>query len=298
MNGSIPLLHLMTTMAKERTPAIVTDVIPSPCYVLEEQLLENNLLLLQQVGELSGATILCALKGFAMWSTFPILRKYLSGATASSLHEARLCFEEMKTKAHLCAPVYIDEEFDEIASISSHITFNSFAQYHRFRDRSKEHGLEMAIRINPEYSEVGTALYNPCTPGSRLGVTAAEFQDVLPDDIAGLHFHALCEQNADALENTLKAVETKFGKHLTKLRWINMGGGHHITRDDYDIDHLIRIINDFRQKYDLDVYLEPGEAIGWQTGYLVATVQDIVLANGLFNCHVGCIVFCPHAGLP
>ena len=265
----------------ERISHLVPDGIPSPCYVLEEHLLRQNLELLRYVADAAGARVLCALKGFAMWSTFPMVRQYLDGATASSLHEARLCFEEMGVKAHLCAPVYLDQEFEEIASISSHITFNSLQQYARFHQRARVHGLQMAIRINPEYSEVGTALYNPCTPGSRLGATRAALGDRLPDGIDGLHFHALCEQNADALRNTLKAVEHKFGDLLHSIRWINMGGGHHITRDDYDLDLLISSIRDFKKKYPLEVILEPGEAIGWQTGCLVSTIQDIVSANGI-----------------
>jgi carboxynorspermidine decarboxylase len=254
--------------------------VPSPCFVLEEHLLRQNLELLRYVADAAGATLLCALKGYAMWSTFPMLRSYLQGATASSYHEARLCHEEMGSKAHLCAPVYFDHEFDDIAAISSHITFNSVDQYLRFRDRAGKHGLQTAIRINPEYSEVGTALYNPCMPGSRLGMTRAALGASLPEGIDGLHFHALCEQNAGALRNTLKAIEEKFGDLLPVVRWINMGGGHHITRDDYDVDLLIRTIREFREKYRLEVILEPGEAVGWQTGCLVSTVQDIIPANG------------------
>lgn len=254
--------------------------VPSPCFVLEEHLLRKNLELLRNVADAAGATLLCALKGYAMWSTFPMLRSYLHGATASSYHEARLCYEEMGSKAHLCAPVYFDHEFDDIAAISSHITFNSVDQYLRFRDRARKFGLQTAIRINPEYSEVGTALYNPCMPGSRLGMTRAALGTRLPDGIDGLHFHALCEQNAGALRNTLKAVEQKFGDLLPMVRWINMGGGHHITRDDYDVDLLIRTIREFREKYHLEVLLEPGEAVGWQTGCLLSTVLDIVTANG------------------
>ena len=259
---------------------IDVEKIPSPCYVVEEKLLRKNLELLKSVGEQSGAKVLCALKGFAMWSTFPMIREYLSGATASSLHEARLCYEEMGSRAHLCAPVYFDHEFDEIASISSHITFNSITQFEKFKERAQDHQLKMAIRINPEYSEVGTALYNPCIPGSRLGMTRASFGDVLPEGISGLHFHALCEQNADALKNTLTAVEEKFGDFLSQISWINFGGGHHITREDYNVELLVDTIKKFKAKYDLEIILEPGEAVGWQTGYLVSTVQDIIPANG------------------
>ncbi|MGF1638372.1 MAG: carboxynorspermidine decarboxylase [Cyclobacteriaceae bacterium] len=263
-----------------RKPGIDVHQIPSPCFVIEEKLLRNNLRLLQEVSERSGAKILCALKGFSMWSTFPLVKQYLAGATASSLHEAMLCYEEMGTKAHLCCPVYFEHEFDEIASISSHVTFNSLAQHQKFKDNAKKHSLEMAIRINPQYSEVSTALYNPCMPGSRLGVTREQFGDVLPEGITGLHFHALCEQNADALVNTLNKVEKDFADFLPQIKWMNMGGGHHITRADYDVDLLVETIKKFRNKYQVEVILEPGEAVGWQTGYLVTTVQDIIEANG------------------
>lgn len=263
-----------------RKPGIDLSQIPSPCFVLEEKLLRKNLELLKYVSDKSGAEILCALKGYSMWSTFPLLKQYLSGATASSLHEAMLCHEEMGTKAHLCCPVYLDHEFDQIAGISSHITFNSLAQYHKFRERANQYGLEMAIRINPQYSEVGTAMYNPCMPGSRLGVTREQFGDTLPEGLSGLHFHALCEQNADSLVNVLKKVEEDFGPFLHQIQWMNMGGGHHITRADYDVELLIETIRAFREKYNVHVILEPGEAVGWQTGYLVCTVQDIIEANG------------------
>ncbi len=216
-----------------------------------------------------------------MWSVFPLVQEYLEGGTASSLNEARLIYEEMGTKSHTCCPVYLEDEFEEIKSISSHITFNSIRQFERFKDRVIDSGIELAIRINPEYSEVGTALYNPCMPGSRLGVTAEQFGDNLPDGITGLHFHALCEQNADSLVNVLRNVEEKFGAFLPQLKWINFGGGHHITRADYDIDLLVDTLINFKKKYNLEVFLEPGEAVGWQTGYLVTTVEDIIEANGI-----------------
>jgi len=268
-------------MNKARRPGIDPEQVPSPCYVLEEQLLINNLETLQYVARESGAEILCALKGFAMWSTFPLIKQYLSGATASSLNEARLCYELLGVKAHLCAPVYLDREFDEIGEISSHITFNSLTQFQRFKDRAMAKGMEMAIRINPEFSEVGTEMYNPCTPGSRLGETADKFGEHLPEGVTGLHFHALCEQNADTLARVLTIVENKFGHVLGKIRWINFGGGHHITRRDYDIPLLIETIRAFRKKYNVDVILEPGEAVGWQTGYLVTTVEDIIESGGI-----------------
>lgn len=271
----------MMTTNKDRTPGIDLGAIPSPCYVIEEKLLIANLEKLKSVADRTGAHVLCALKGFAMWSTFPIVRRYLSGATASSLHEARLCYEEMGSKAHLCAPLYFGHEIEEICSISSHITFNSFHQYQKYKDTALKHGLEMAIRINPEYSEVETDLYNPCVPGSRLGMTSEEFGDQLPEGVTGLHFHALCEQNSDSLVKVLENVEKKFGHLLGQIKWINFGGGHHITRVDYDIELLVSAINDFKEKYQVEIFLEPGEAVGWQTGYLVATVEDIVRANGI-----------------
>jgi carboxynorspermidine decarboxylase len=250
-------LHFRIIMTDPRIPRFDPEQIPSPCYVLDEIYLENNLELIARIKSQAGIRILVALKGFAMWSTFPLLKKYLDGATASSLHEAMLCHEEFHQKAHLCAPIYLESEIEKITDIASHITFNSIQQFYRFRDQAIRKGLKMAIRINPEYSEVGTELYNPCVPGSRLGVTRAVMGKSLPEGITGLHFHSLCEQNADALENTLLAIE-----------------------EDYDIRRFIGIITHFRKKYNLDIIAEPGEAVGWQTGFLVATVQDIIQANG------------------
>jgi carboxynorspermidine decarboxylase len=254
--------------------------IPSPCFILDEKRLVKNLELLGHIQKEAGIEILCAFKGFAMWSTFPLLRKYLSGATASSLHEAKLCREEYGEKAHLCAPVYTGDEIDEITDISSHITFNSFDQFERFGTMALEKNLKIAIRINPEYSEVETDLYNPCVPGSRLGVISENMPAVLPASVSGLHFHSLCEQNSDTLERTLEVVEQKFGDYLHQISWLNIGGGHHFTRKDYDIDRFIRVVKAFKEKYDLEIIAEPGEAIGWETGYLLSTVQDIIKSNG------------------
>jgi len=254
--------------------------IPSPCFVLDENLLIKNLELLSYIQKAANIKILCAFKGYAMWSTFPLLRKYLSGATASSLHEAKLCFEEFKEKAHLCAPVYIEHELDEIISISSHITFNSLNQFERFGRPALQKGLKVALRINPEYSEVETELYNPCVPGSRLGIIAKNLPEQLPEGIDGLHFHSLCEQNADTLVRTLEAIEEKFERYLHQISWLNIGGGHHFTRQDYEVNLFIAAVKAFKEKYNLEIIAEPGEAIGWQTGYLVSTVQDIVEANG------------------
>ncbi len=255
--------------------------IPSPSFVLDEKLLIRNLQLLEHIQKEAGIKILCAFKGYAMWSTFPLLRKYLKGATASSLHEAMLCHDEFKTKAHLCAPVYIEEEINEITDISSHITFNSLHQFERFSTIALEKGLKIALRINPEYSEISTDIYNPCVPGSRLGITIEQMPDVLPAVVSGLHFHSMCEQNADTLARTLEVIEKKFGNYLSQISWMNIGGGHHFTRKDYNVDLFVETITKFKNKYNLEIIAEPGEAIGWQTGYLVATVQDIIVNNNI-----------------
>lgn len=266
-------------MTEREIPDIDLNRIPSPCYVLDEKLLHKNLELLKKISDRSGIEILLALKGYAMWSSFPLIKRYLSGATASSLHEAMLCYEMMGIKAHLCAPVYRECEIEKITDIASHITFNSLDQYRRYHNIAFRKGLKAALRINPEYSEVGTEMYNPCILGSRLGILASNMPERLPEGITGLHFHTLCEQNADALENTLEAVEQKFDKYLRNIQWLNIGGGHHFTRKDYDIERFIRIISNLRDKYSLDIIAEPGEAVGWHTGCLVATIQDIVEAH-------------------
>ena len=257
------------------------SAIPSPCFVLDEKLLLKNLELLGNIQRDAQIKILCAFKGYAMWNTFPLLRKYLSGAAASSLHEAKLCHEMYGQKAHVCAPVYMDNEIEEITNISSHITFNSLSQYERFGHIAIKKGLKIALRINPEYCETETDLYNPCLPGSRLGITTGNLPVKLPAEISGLHFHTLCEQNADTFERTLKVIDKKFDKHLRQISWLNIGGGHHFTRKDYDMDFFVNTIISFKAKYDLEIIAEPGEAIGWQTGYLVSTVQDIVKSNGI-----------------
>jgi len=258
--------------------------IPSPCYVLEERLLRRNLEILRRVQDESGVNIICALKGYSMFSSFDMIRQYLKGATASSLNEAKLCFEEMKSEAHLCAPAYLDHEFDELMRLCSHITFNSISQWEKFKNRIKNNSkkISCAIRINPEYSEIGTDLYNPAIPGSRLGVTADKFSDKLPEGIEGLHFHVLCENDSYTLERTLKVIEEKFGHLIKQCKWINFGGGHLITREDYNVEHLIKILKDFRARNNnIEVILEPGEAVGWRTGYLVSTIQDIIENKGI-----------------
>ncbi len=259
--------------------------VPSPCFVLDETLLRINLEILKLVQEEAGVEIICALKGYSMWSTFPLLAKYLKGATASSLNEARLIYEEMGVKAHTYCPVFLEEEFDELLYYSSHISFNSLSQFERFKDRVRSHHepVSMGLRINPEYSEVETDLYNPAMPGSRLGITADQLGNTLPEGIDGLHFHVLCENDSFVLERTLEKVEEKFGHLIRQAKWFNMGGGHHITRKDYDVKHLVCLLTEFKERYlNLEtVILEPGEAIGWQTGYLVSTVQDIIENKGI-----------------
>jgi len=258
------------------------EICPTPCYVVDERLLENNLKILHSVQERTGCSILLALKGFSMFSTFPLVGKYLKGITASSLFEARLGYEKMGKEVHIYSPAYIEEEFDEILKYSDHIVFNSFSQWRKYRDKVKNAGkrIECGIRINPEYSEIKVDIYNPCYKYSRLGVTLANFEPDELDGIDGLHFHTMCEQNSDTLERTIKVVDEKFGQYIRKMKWINLGGGHHITRADYDIERLICSIMFFKEKYGVDVYLEPGEAIALNTGFLVAKVLDIV-NNGM-----------------
>lgn len=265
--------------------ALSIDKIPTPCYVCEEKLLQKNLDLLNYVQLESGAKILLALKGYSMWATFPQIAKVLQGTAASGLWEAKLGREEMNREVHTFSPAFIEEEIDEIVKISNHIIFNSFSQWKRFRDRVKD--VKCGIRINPQYSEVTPEIYNPCVVGSRFGVTKEIFDrevkadPTILDGISGLHFHTHCEQNSDALQQTLIHVEEKFGKYIENLEWINFGGGHHITRKDYDVEKLIKIVKDFKSKYkNIDIYLEPGEAIGWQVGFLIASVIDIV-NNGM-----------------
>ncbi len=261
------------------------EIIPSPCFVLKEELLDINLQILDLVQQEAGVDIICALKGYAMWSTFPQIKEYLKGATASSLHEARLIYEEMGCKAHSYAPAFDAEEMEEILRCSRYISFNSLTQYDRFIDKVKAWPEEVSVglRINPEYSEVETEIYNPATPGSRLGITRDKLGDTLPEGVDGLHFHVLCENDSFVLERTLQRVEEAFGPLIRQCKWFNMGGGHHITRKDYDVKHLVQLLRAFKARYpNLEkVILEPGEAVGWQTGYLVSTVQDIVENQGI-----------------
>lgn len=257
--------------------------IPSPAFVLDEKLLRKNLELINRVQNEAGIEIILAFKGFAMWSVFPLVREYLSGATASSLFEARLCFEEMKTRAHVYSPVYFENEFDELMSYSSHIVFNSVKQFQKFYPQIKkaDHHISCGIRVNPEFSDVGTDLYNPSAAGSRLGVGSAEFPENLPEGVEGIHFHVLCESDSFSLEKVLANLESKFGKYLHQVKWVNMGGGHLMTRQGYDHQHLVQLLKRFREKYNVKVILEPGSAIAWETGILISTVKDIVEHKGI-----------------
>ena len=266
---------------------------PTPIYIIEEKKLRRNLALIAGVAAKADIEVILAFKAFALWKTFPIFREYISSTTASSLAEARLAFEEFGAPAHTYSPAYTDEEFDEIVSCSSHLTFNSLSQYERFHNRAA--GVSIGLRVNPEYSEVGTLLYNPCAPGTRFGVTADKLPETLPEDIRGFHCHCHCESGADVFERTLAHIEEKFAKWFPQLEWINFGGGHLMTRKDYDVERLIRLMQGFHERYPwLKVILEPGSAFAWQTGPLVAHVVDIVEDKGIrtaildvsFTCHM------------
>ena len=259
------------------------DKVPSPCFVIEEDKLRANLELIENVKSAAGVDIIPAFKGFSMWSVFPIVREYVSGASASSLNEARLCYEEMKTKAHTYSPAYHPDEFEEILGYSSHIVFNSMAQFDRHIGAVKNYRekISVGIRVNPEFSEVEPLIYNACSPGSRLGILASQLPEILPPEIEGLHFHTLCESGSDDLEKTLEAFEHLFEKHIPQVRWINMGGGHLMTRKGYDLERLIRVLRRFKEKHNKQIILEPGSAFAWETGVLVSTVLDVVENRGI-----------------
>lgn len=257
--------------------------LPSPCYLVDERLLKKNLEVLEHVQKESGAEIILATKAFSMFSTFPLIGKYLKGVTSSSLFEARLGYEEMGKQVHIFSPAYREDEFDEIMEYSDHIIFNSFNQWKLYRDKIKnykEKNIECGIRINPEYSEIETDIYNPCFKNSRMGVTLDNFEEDELEGIDGLHFHTMCEQNSDTLARTIKVVDEKFGKYIKNMKWINFGGGHHITRKDYNIETLIDSVLYMKNKYNVNVYLEPGEAVALNSGFLVCTVLDII-KNGM-----------------
>ncbi|MEK3794637.1 carboxynorspermidine decarboxylase [Paenibacillus sp. FSL R7-0204] len=277
--------------------------LPSPAYLVDERLLTKNLETLNYVQEQSGAKILLAQKGFSMHAMYPLVGKYLHGVTSSSLFEARLGFEEMGKEVHVYAPAYIDREFDELLRYSDHMVFNSFDQWSRFKQRVQNAPKQIScgIRVNPEYSEIEVPLYDPCYNFSRMGVTLPNFRPDELDGIDGLHFHTMCEQNSDTLERTLKVVEEKFGQYLHGMKWLNFGGGHHITRPDYDLDTLIKCILHMKETYNVEIYLEPGEAVALNTGYLVATVldtmhngMDIAILDTSAECHMPDVLAMPY----
>ncbi|MDR2146450.1 MAG: carboxynorspermidine decarboxylase [Tannerella sp.] len=271
--------------------------IPSPCYVIEEDLLRKNLQLIKSVSERAGVEIILAFKAFALWKTFPIFREFGFKSTASSVNEAQLALEEMGSLAHSYSPAYTEENFPVFMEYSSHITFNSLSQFERFYPRTLQYSrhISCGLRINPEVSVVETDLYNPAAPGSRLGIAADLIPEKLPQGVEGLHFHVLCENSSYDLEKVLTAVEKKFGNYFSQIQWLNMGGGHLMTRKDYDIEHLVSLLTSFQKKYPhLKIILEPGSAFIWQTGTLVASVVDIVENQGIktamldvsFSCHM------------
>ena len=267
----------------------------TPYYLLEESKLRRNLSLIRSIAERANVEFILAFKAFALWRTFPIFREYIHHTTASSPYEARLAYEEFGSKAHTYSPAYEEHSFDEIVRCSSHITFNSLSQYERFAPRAIAAGISCGLRINPEYSEIETELYNPCAPGSRFGILAESLPPVLPEGIEGFHCHCHCESSSFALEHTLQHIEAKFGPWLGQVKWLNLGGGHLVTRADYDIEHLIGLLQGLHQRYPhLRIILEPGSAFAWQTGPLVSQVVDIVENHGIktailnvsFNCHM------------
>ena len=258
------------------------STLPTPSYLVDQRLLIKNLELLASVKERTGCKILLAQKAFSMFSVYPLIAKYLDGVTSSGVMEARLGYEEMRKEVHTYAPAFADHEMDDVIRYSDHIVFNSFHQWNKFKDKVKNSGkqIECGLRLNPKYSEIDTDIYNPCFMGSRLGITPEQFRSDQLDGIDGLHFHTMCEQNSDTLKRTLKIVDDTFGSYIKQMKWLNFGGGHHITRTDYDIETLIRCIQFAQDTYGVQVYLEPGEAVALNTGYLVSTVLDTI-ENGM-----------------
>ena len=273
------------------------DRFPSPCYIMEEELLRKNLTLIKSVAERAEVEIILAFKAFAMWRSFPIFREYIYNSTASSVYEARLAFEEFGSKAHTYSPAYTEADFPEIMRCSNHITFNSLEQFQRFypKVRAGQSGISCGIRINPEYSEVETELYNPCAPGTRFGVVADLLPEILPEGMDGFHCHCHCESSSYELERSLAQLESKFSRWFSQIKWLNLGGGHLMTRKDYDVEHLIRLLQGLKMRYPhLHVILEPGSAFTWQTGVLTSEIVDIVENRGIrtailnvsFTCHM------------
>lgn len=269
--------------------------LPTPYYIIEEEKLRRNLTLISDIARRADVEFILAFKAFALWKTFPIFRKYISHTTASSLYEARLAYEKFGSKAHTYSPAYEERTFDDIVRCSSHITFNSLTQAARFIPQARAAGVSCGLRINPEHSEIETELYDPCAPGSRFGVLASDLPEQLPDGIEGFHCHCHCESDSYALERTLQHIESKFGPWLDRLKWLNLGGGHLVTRTGYDTGHLVGVLQALRRKHPgLHVILEPGSAFAWQTGPLVSQVTDIVENHGIktailnvsFTCHM------------
>ncbi len=259
----------------------MNEQLKTPYFLVDEKLLVKNLEILKSVSDETGCKILLAQKAFSMFYAYPLISKYLSGTTASGLHEARLGFEEFGGETHVFSPAYRDDEFDEILKYANHVVFNSSRQVKKFAQRAKDKGASVGLRVNPECStQEGHAIYDPCSTGSRLGCTLSQLDEDIIPLLDGLHFHTLCEQNSDDLETTANAFEEKFGKYLSEMKWVNFGGGHHITRKDYDIDRLKRVINHFKEKYNVTVYLEPGEAVVLNAGFLKTSVMEIV-HNGM-----------------
>lgn len=267
--------------------------VKTPCYVTDEVLLKHNLEILDRVRKETGCRILLAQKAFSMYSTYPLLSQYLDGTTASGLFEAKLGSEEFEGEVHVFSPAYKSDEIEQLVQISDHIVFNSFRQWAKYRNLVKncQRNISCGIRVNPEYSEIETEIYNPCAENSRLGVISGQFDEAMLDGIEGLHFHTMCEQGAETLKRTLPYFEEKFGKYLYDMKWVNFGGGHHITRDDYNVNLLIECVNYIKDKYDVQVYLEPGEAVALNSGFLVAEVLDIG-KNGMNTCIVDTSAAC------
>lgn len=285
-----------------KTDRLTYANIETPCYIMEEELLRRNLSTIKYVAHQAGVEVILAFKSFALWKSFPIFREYIKSTTASSLNEARLAVEEFGNKAHTYSPAYTEKEFPKLLECSSHITFNSLSQYDRFANQVSAYNrlqadcaVSCGLRINPEYSEIETEIYNPCAPGSRFGILAEALPSKLPELIEGFHCHCHCESNSYALQHTLEHIEEKFGQWFSQIKWLNLGGGHLITRKDYDVEHLITLLCDLRKRHPhLNVILEPGSAFAWQTGPLVATVVDVVENKGIktaifdasFTCHM------------
>ena len=280
----------------------VSQPLRTPYFLVDEARLMHNLEILRDVQERAGCKILLAQKAFSMFSVYPLLRQYLAGSTASGLYEARLGHEEFGGETHVFSPAYREDEWDELLRYADDIVFNSPAQVRRFAPRARAAGKSCGLRLNPECStQEGHAIYDPCSPGSRLGTTLANFDESVLPLLDGLHFHTLCEQNSDALEETVAAFEEKFGSYLSRMKWLNLGGGHHITREDYDVERLIRIVRRLRETYGVEVYLEPGEAVVLNAGFLVTSVLetlhngvDIAILDASAACHMPDVIEMPY----